>query len=80
MNKYQSHSRRLIHNSVFSLSATVGTSIIAFFLVPFLVRHLGNDAYGVWVLIGSVFAYAMTLQLGLSSAINRQIPVFSREA
>jgi len=76
VNKHPSYSKRLIHNSLFNLSATVGTSIIAFFLVPFLVKYLGKDAYGVWVLIGSVFAYAMTLQLGLSSAINRQIPVF----
>ncbi|MEE8303902.1 MAG: oligosaccharide flippase family protein, partial [Candidatus Tectomicrobia bacterium] len=76
MEKPPTYSKRLIHNSLFSLSATIGTSIIAFFLVPFLVRHLGKEGYGLWVLVGSVFACAMTLQLGLSSAINRHIPVY----
>jgi O-antigen/teichoic acid export membrane protein len=74
--KPPTYSKRLIHNSLFSISATISTSIIAFFLVPFLVKYLGKEGYGVWVLVGSVFAYAMTLQLGLSSAINRHIPVF----
>lgn len=36
---------------------------------------MGKETYGLWVLVGSVFAYAMTLQLGMSSAINRHIPV-----
>lgn len=48
---------------------------IAFLLVPFLLRHLGAELYGVWVLIGSVFAYSSILHFGLSSAINRYIPV-----
>ncbi len=76
MNEPTPYSRKLIFNSLFNLSATIGKALIAFFLVPFLVRHLGKDAYGVWTLVGSVFAYSMTLGLGLSSAINRYIPVY----
>ena len=40
-----------------------------------MLRHLGEQNYGVWVLIGSAFAYSGVLGLGLSSAINRYIPV-----
>jgi O-antigen/teichoic acid export membrane protein len=76
MDEPTTYSRRLIFNSLFNVSATIGKALIAFFLVPFLVRYLGKDAYGVWTLVGSIFAYSMTLGFGLSSAINRYVPVY----
>jgi len=69
-------SKRLIYNTAFNVSAYIINAIIALFMVPFLIRSLGAEAYGVWVLIGSVFAYAMMLQMGLSIAINRYVPMF----
>jgi len=75
-NKTITTSKRLIHNTIFNVSAYVIGAAIALFMVPFLIRSLGKEIYGIWILIGSVFAYAMMLQMGLSSAINRYVPVF----
>ncbi|MHC4159105.1 MAG: lipopolysaccharide biosynthesis protein [Planctomycetota bacterium] len=75
-NKAVTTSKRLIHNTIFNISAYVASAAIALFMVPFLIRCLGKEIYGIWILIGSVFAYAMMLQMGLSSAINRYVPVF----
>jgi O-antigen/teichoic acid export membrane protein len=50
-------------------------AVIGFFLVGFFVGHLGENRYGIWVLIGSTFQYRGLLSMGLDSAINRYIPV-----
>jgi len=47
------------------------TTVTAFFLSPFVVHHLGNLAYGVWVIIMSLVAYMNLLDLGLRGAITR---------
>lgn len=65
----------LLTNGAWNALSTAFAGGIAFLVVPLLLRRLGQEAYGIWVLIGSVFAYATILHFGLSSAVNRQIPV-----
>jgi O-antigen/teichoic acid export membrane protein len=65
----------LLTNGAWNALSTAFAGGIAFLVVPLLLRQLGQAAYGIWVLIGSVFAYATILHFGLSSAVNRQIPV-----
>jgi len=62
-------------NGAWNALSTAFAGGIAFLMVPLLLQRLGQQAYGIWVLIGSVFAYATILHFGLSSAVNRQIPV-----
>ena len=38
------------------VSMAVGM-VVPFFLTPFVVRHLGTDAYGVWILAVSTVSY-----------------------
>jgi O-antigen/teichoic acid export membrane protein len=71
-----STSYRLISNTILNVAANLFGAGVGFVLVPFMFRNLGAAAYGVWVLIGSVFSYTALLQLGLSSAVNRHVPVF----
>jgi len=44
--------------------------IVSFFLSPFVVHHLGNIAYGVWVLANSSIAYMALLDLGMRGAVT----------
>ena len=44
--------------------------IVSFFLSPFVVHHLGNVAYGVWVLANSSIAYMALLDLGMRGAVS----------
>lgn len=71
----RSSGARLLTNGAWNALSAAVAGGIAFLVVPLLLRQLGEAAYGVWVLIGSVFAYSVILHLGLSSAINRHIPV-----
>lgn len=69
-------SERLVRNTISNLLSHIVNVAVAFFMVPFFMRTLGNEQYGIWIFIASVFAYRNTLNLGLNSAINRYIPVF----
>lgn len=40
-------------------------------MLPFLVGTLGDERYGVWVIIGSIIGFYGLLDFGMSSAINR---------
>src|SRR5262245_7293697 len=46
---------------------------ISFFMMPFLIGHLGERMYGLWTLVGSILGYYGVMDLGLSSAVSRFI-------
>lgn len=52
---------------------------VGFFLTPFVIKHLGQSGYGVWVLVGSFIGYYGLLNLGVGSAITRYIARFSAQ-
>lgn len=51
-----------------SLLLTVG---VGFFLMPFLIHHLGVYEYGLWVLVGTLAGYYGFMDFGLASAVGR---------
>ena len=53
---------------------------VSFFLSPYIVRHLGNSAYGVWVLLVSLTGYLGFLDLGIRGAVTRYIAKFHAQA
>jgi O-antigen/teichoic acid export membrane protein len=65
--------RRIAQNVLSNWFALAVTTVVGFFLSPFVVHHLGNLAYGVWVLIGSLVSYMSLLDLGLRGAVTRYV-------
>jgi O-antigen/teichoic acid export membrane protein len=62
---------RLLITGVFLNWISFGVAaLVSFFLSPFLVHHLGNAAYGVWVLANSSIAYMALLDLGMRGAVT----------
>ena len=47
------------------------TAVVSFLLMPFVIHHLGNRMYGLWVLVGTFLSYYGLLDLGISSATQR---------
>jgi O-antigen/teichoic acid export membrane protein len=47
------------------------TTLVGFFLAPFIVHHLGNTGYGAWTLILSLTGYFGLLDLGIRSSVGR---------
>ena len=72
--------KRLVYNTVLNVATLVTNAIIGFFMIRFFLGRLGVEKYGIWVLVGgTIFRYAPLLNMGLSSSINRYIPVYIAE-
>ena len=68
--------KKLILGSVFW--GTIGNVIsfaIAFLLTPFLIHSLGDEGYGVWLLIIATLGWFRFIDFGFSSAVQRSIAI-----
>ena len=65
--------RQAILNVGSNWATLVLTTVVSFFLAPLIVRLLGNDAYGVWALIGSVIGYLALIDLGVRGAVTKYV-------
>ena len=68
-------SRRLMINTILNLINQVITVIVNFAMVGFFLDTLGEERYGIWILVGSIFSYRNLMSMGLNSAVNRNIPI-----
>jgi O-antigen/teichoic acid export membrane protein len=65
--------RRVIFSTAANYVGRFTGFLSGFLLTPFLVRHLGPSAYGLWILIMSVVAYGSLLDLGISNAVIKYV-------
>ncbi|WP_353540198.1 oligosaccharide flippase family protein [Colwellia sp. KU-HH00111] len=72
MNKNSTLHRLISGGGLRAISLTLSI-IIAFLMMPFVVKHLGERWYGLWVIVGSLIGYYGVLDFGLSSACQRFI-------
>lgn len=63
----------LLRNVLSNWAAFVFAAVVNLFLAPFVVRHLGNTAYGVWVLLVALVGYLGYLDLGVRGAVTRYV-------
>lgn len=62
---------RALVNVVSNWGAFGLSAIVNFLLSPFVVHSLGNDAYGVWILLSSLVGYLGLLDLGVRGAVTK---------
>jgi len=67
---------RSLRNVASNWAGTLVSMLVAFFLSPFVVHHLGATAYGVWVMIMSLTGSLSLLDLGVRGAVTRYIANF----
>ena len=65
------YSHRLLRSSIARVSTTFANVVVTFFLMPFVVRTLGDYWYGLWVAVSGIALYYYLLDFGLSSAVSR---------
>lgn len=54
--------------------------LITFFVSPFVVHHLGDSAYGIWILLVSLTGYLGLLDLGVRGAVTRYVAKFHAQS
>ncbi len=69
--------RQILKNVGSSWSALGINVIVGIFLSPFILHHLGDAAFGIWVLIFSVTGYYGLFDLGIRSSIIRYVSKYT---
>lgn len=63
----------MVLGSVLRVIGLLMTTLVSFFLMPFIVHTLGDKLYGYWSLLGAVMGYYGLLDLGIVSAVEFQV-------
>ena len=66
-------SGRLFRGSTLRLTSLIVNIGVGFYILPFLVHELGDETYGIWVMVGSVFGFYGLLDMGLGIALHRSL-------
>ena len=53
--------------------AVTASAVVAFFLVPYVLHHLGDEAYGLWLVVTMCVGYYGLLDIGVRSSILRYV-------
>src|SRR6266478_6307632 len=69
--------RQILKNVGSSWSALALNVVVGIFLSPFILHHLGDAAFGIWVLIFSVTGYYGLFDLGIRSSIIRYVSKYT---
>jgi O-antigen/teichoic acid export membrane protein len=67
---------RALKNVASSWGGLAVNIAVGFFLSPFILHHLGDDAYGLWVLIFSLTGYYGIFDFGIRSSLVRYVSKF----
>jgi len=63
--------RTLVRNTAWNYAALAVNMVANFAVFPVVIRHLGDAAAGIWLVLGSVTGYMGLLRLGVVPALSR---------
>src|SRR6185295_1950732 len=66
-----SKAKRLFAGSALGIVNFFAVTFVSLYMMPFLIRHLGDRMYGLWLLVGSVLGFYGLLDLGIGTATQR---------
>lgn len=73
--KLSSAGRKLLSGSMLRLANLFVAAVSAFFLMPFIVHHIGDRLYGFWTLASAFVGYYGLLDFGFSIAVSQYMSI-----
>lgn len=67
--------RTVVWNVIWNWLGTATNIVAGFVVAPFLVRRLGEEVYGLWIIIGSFTGYFGLLDLGVRASVGRLLAI-----
>src|SRR3989338_3679611 len=74
--KEEALSQKVIRNTALNVIGRSWQFLITIFLAPYVVSHLGNERYGIWVLVSVLTGYFGLLDLGVGFSFIKYISEF----
>ncbi|MFN0054091.1 MAG: lipopolysaccharide biosynthesis protein [Planctomycetales bacterium] len=68
--------RRTLRNVISNWAGFIVDVLVTLGLTPVLVAQLGDEGYGVWILIGSLAGYLLMLDFGLRGSMGRFVAFY----
>jgi O-antigen/teichoic acid export membrane protein len=68
--------RSLVIGAAINWAAFAAGLTVSFFLAPYLIRHLGDNRYGIWSVVESILAYFSLFDLGIAACLVRYVARF----
>ena len=68
-----SKAKKLVRSSIIGQVSFVLRVSISLFMTPFMLSHLGDHNYGLWILVASFSSFYGLLDLGLVTAVQRYL-------
>ncbi|MBN2521603.1 MAG: oligosaccharide flippase family protein [Bacteroidales bacterium] len=72
--------KKIFKNSFINSLGYVFTVVITFFITPFVIHSLGNDLYGIWILLIGLTGYLGLLDFGMRTAIVKYVSEYYSKA
>lgn len=73
--QFPASARKVFSGSALRVANLIVAIAVSFFLIPFVVHHLGDRLFGFWSLAGAFIGYYGLLDLGLSAAVSQYVCV-----
>ncbi|MFO0904068.1 MAG: oligosaccharide flippase family protein [Pirellulales bacterium] len=68
--------RQVLRNLNWNWAGIFGDTIVSFLLCPYLLKHLGAEHYGAWIMLGSLTGYFGLLDLGIRGSVGRYVAYY----
>lgn len=65
-----------IKNSVFNIADVILYPFLFFLTIPFFIKHLGSESFGLWMLMNTILISAQALNMGLPPSMVRYIALY----
>jgi len=65
--------QKIIKNTLYNIISYGYSAIIGFFLVPFVIKNIGLNRYGIWSLITMITGYFSLIDFGIGQSFERYI-------
>ncbi|MEW6330035.1 MAG: oligosaccharide flippase family protein [Pseudomonadota bacterium] len=64
--------QKLSRNTLSNFAGAFVPMAVGFFLMPFVIRHIGTAAFGIWMLASGVIGYMGLISLGLGPTVTKK--------
>ena len=72
----ESISQKIIRNTIFNAISHFWGIVVALFLTPYIIGHIGVERYGMWAIVGVLTGYFGLLDLGIGTSFVKYISEF----
>jgi len=72
----KSVSEKIIRNTKFNILGRFWGILVALFLTPYIIQHIGIERYGIWAIVGAITGYFGLMDFGIGTSFVKYIAEF----